>query len=171
MNIYQHCRAVGHGEWRVGCLCGWGEDRGNWFLTKCVLDLIQLLHFSLLLYLHRNHLRWVNFRGQPICEKIQSFSVRPVLNVWVCVCVSKTPICMYHKCVFGWMCFSWVLTCAVAIRCPCEASTVWARALNLSSTSSVHSHIRSAQFLLTLSSEGKHSDDSQYPRQHSSVNI
>lgn len=152
------------GEWRVGCLCGWGEDQGNWFLTKCVLDLIQQLHFSPLLYLHWNHLRWVNFRGQPSCEKMQLFFVhlwlsvasRPtvdtsVLSLLLCHCASgvlggSNPWCY--------------------LRFPFEVSRLCDQALSLSLL-----HTRSSQLLLTLGSEGKHSDDSQYPRQHSSVNI
>lgn len=144
MNIYQRSRPVCCGIGRVGCLCGWGEDQGNWFLTKCVLDLIQLLHFSPLLYLHRNHLRWVNFRGQPSCENLESFFVP--LGLSVCVCVYLSTI---HACVLSLflheraLCFVASNLCSY-MCCPCEGSTLRRQALRLplpQAHKDMHTHI------------------------------
>lgn len=117
----------------MGCLCGWAEDQGNWFLTKCVLDLIQLLHFSPPLYLHRNHLRWVNFRGQPSCEKLQSPFVHPGIEcVCLCVFVDNTCMCLKFCTSMRWVRFLVATHLCCYMGCPGEGSTLRRRALWLS---------------------------------------
>lgn len=64
LSAVQGCLSGDKGEWREGCLCGLGRVQGNWILTKCVLDLIQLQVFFLFQfqYLHGNKFWWISFR-------------------------------------------------------------------------------------------------------------
>lgn len=97
MNIYQWsgavCCGIGSVESRLSVWMRVGPGELI-FDQMCFGFNSAAAFFCPLLYLHRNHLRWVNFRGQPTCETLQSLFVRPGWSGYVCVCLSTMHACV-----------------------------------------------------------------------------